>query len=219
MQIEEALKLYQTALKYHSQGLESYDKAGDAYRALFESEIFRYPESLSELRRYQLYGAPPEDAFGLYDAAEHVPVVATGSAESAPSTLPQILHLSYKNHGEYLLELLRSNVRNDIGSEKDSTSITGTYGRPSLTAASALEYFVEALGKDSTDIDLWRRTSSVASLLGGRRMARYCLEAALDKQTSGGSGSLIMPSIQDSLAASDYTKVRLLRFFLLQHMF
>ncbi|KAF2236102.1 hypothetical protein EV356DRAFT_513347 [Viridothelium virens] len=207
VQIEEALKLYQTALKYHSQGPQSYDKAGDAYRALFESEIFRYPESLSELRRYQLYEAPPEDALRPYDAAQKTAVVATGSGESAPSTLPQILHLSYKNHGEYWLELLRSGIGKTTGDGRDTGAVNFTYGQPSATAAAALEYFVEALDKDGTDLDLWRRTSSITSLLGSQRTARYCLEALLDKHARGTGGPLTLPGIQDSLAASDYAKI------------
>lgn len=143
---------------------------------------------------------------GLYDAAEKTPVVATGSVESAPSTLPQILHLSYKNHGEFLLELIRSRFKND---GNGLSAATGTHDRPSISADSALDYFVEALDKDSTDPDLWRRTSSIASLLGSRRTARYCLEALLDKQARGSTGSLTLPGIQDSLAALDYAKVQL----------
>ncbi|KAI9660091.1 MAG: Histone transcription regulator 3 [Bathelium mastoideum] len=207
VQIEEALKLYQTALKYHSQGPHSYDKAGDAYRALFESEIFRYPESLSEVRRHQVYGAPPEDELRPYDAAEKLPIAATGSVDSAPSTLPQILHLSYKNHGEYILDLLRSGRDEGIVTAGAATAQITSRGQPLVTADAALEYFVEALDKDSTDLDLWRRTSSIAASLGSRRMARYCLEALLDKQTNGVTRALTLPGIQDILAASDYDKI------------
>lgn len=46
IQIEEALKLYQIALKYHSEGPQSFMKTADAYKALFDSDIFKYNESL-----------------------------------------------------------------------------------------------------------------------------------------------------------------------------
>ena len=42
IQIEEALKLYQTALKYHSEGPQSFLKTAAAYKELFDSEIFKY---------------------------------------------------------------------------------------------------------------------------------------------------------------------------------
>ena len=207
VQIEEALKLYQNALKLHSQGPQSYDKAGDAYRALFESDVFRYPESLSEARRYQNYSASPENALGLYDAAVKAPVAATGSADSAPSTLPQILHLSYKNHGEYLLDLLRLQQGRSSVTFNEGAVNVGGHVRPHVTADAALEYFVEALDKDGTDLDLWSRTSSIASSIGSHRLARYCLEALLDKQMSGPAGALSLPGIQESLATSEYNKV------------
>ena len=35
------------------------------------------------------------------------PTQSTGAADSAPNTLPQILHLSYKNHGQFLLESMQ----------------------------------------------------------------------------------------------------------------
>lgn len=47
LQVEEALKLYQNALKLHSQGYRTYDAAREAYDELFRSEIFSYPEALS----------------------------------------------------------------------------------------------------------------------------------------------------------------------------
>ena len=42
------MKLFQTALKLHAQGPRFFDEAADAYDALFESEIFKYPESKTE---------------------------------------------------------------------------------------------------------------------------------------------------------------------------
>ena len=43
-----------------------------------------------------------------------------------------------------------------------------------------LDRFSEALDKDDTDVELWRRVSRVGGLLGSRRIARFCLEAVLE---------------------------------------
>ncbi|KAI9703488.1 MAG: Histone transcription regulator 3 [Bogoriella megaspora] len=201
VQIEEALKLYQNALKYHSQGSQSYGEAGAAYKALFESEIFRYPESLSELRRNELYGLASTDDIDTYEAAAVLPAATIASSESAPSTLPQILHLSYKNHGEYLLELTRR--ARDLATGEQESHNSENLQR----VRSALQYFVEALDKDGKDRDLWRRTSSVASAVGSQRLARYCLETVLDQQSDTSSGIPMPASILDSLAVSDYMKI------------
>ncbi|THY22354.1 hypothetical protein D6D00_06902 [Aureobasidium pullulans] len=107
IQIEEALKLYQTALNFHSDGPPSYTQAAEAYSALFESDIFKYPESQQELKRLELYGPQPET--DDYYSHHEVHVVPTG--ENAPSTLPQIIHLAYKNHGQFLLESLQHKLR------------------------------------------------------------------------------------------------------------
>ena len=62
IQIEEALKLYQNALKLHSQGPAFYAYAREAYTTLFKSEIFRYPESISDYRRSVLLDTTSQDA-------------------------------------------------------------------------------------------------------------------------------------------------------------
>ena len=102
IQIEETLKLYQAALKYHSEGPSSFDKAAEAYRQLFESEIFHYPESQTELRRIELYGPSVDLEDGLLDIAAPTGF-SSGNLETNNSTLPQILHLSHKNYAQFRL--------------------------------------------------------------------------------------------------------------------
>ncbi len=41
IQLEEAFKLYQNALKLHSQGPQYHVQACEAYRELFQSEVFK----------------------------------------------------------------------------------------------------------------------------------------------------------------------------------
>ncbi|QDS75781.1 hypothetical protein FKW77_008870 [Venturia effusa] len=176
LQIEDALKLYQTALKFHSEGPPSYDHAQEAYAALFQSDIFKYPESQAELKRFE---AVPEyeelwnDGLGL--AAD--PVQLAVPTDNAPNTLPQIIHLSYKNHGQFLLDLLQHRIREHL---RDNPDIPLAPKVIADTARVPLAHYSDALDKDDTDVDLWRCTSSVATLVGSNRIARFCLEAVLD---------------------------------------
>ncbi|KAF2198231.1 hypothetical protein GQ43DRAFT_434454 [Delitschia confertaspora ATCC 74209] len=191
IQIEEALKLYQAALKYHSEGPRSFDKAAEAYKALFESEIFTYPEALSEYGRHELYGDSLEFDSIFQDDSETGPVQLAGGNESAPNTLPQILHLAYKNHGQFLLELTQHRIRQHGVSEQEAA--------PRILAA--LNYFAEALDKDDADLDLWSRTASVGALLRSRRITRFCLEAVLDGDDELFDSILRLPGLEEGFAA------------------
>lgn len=195
IQIEDALKLYQAALKYHAEGSGSFQKALDAYNELFQSEIFKYPESHSQLRRQELYGSELnyDDAFEDEFVSGPVQLVATG--ESAPNTLPQILHLAYKNHGQLVLDMLQAKVRESLGANADDLRRNAR-----AVAKNALVYFAEALDKDDTDLDLWGRTASVAALVGSERVSRYCLEAILDDEEEGINGVLSLPGVAEGFA-------------------
>lgn len=179
IQIEDALKLYQTALKYHSSD-KTLDQAGGAYKELFESDIFKFPESQSEYNRIesiQEYGG--EEGSRIGEAQDSTPP-NQNVADNAPSTLPQILHLSYKNRAEYELDLLRVAAENLT--LQDGNGEVG--GAKSLDVfrqkcQKALEDFAEALDKDENDSDLWRRASRISETLGSLRAFRFCLEAAL----------------------------------------
>lgn len=191
IQIEEALKLYQTALKLHSEGPQSFEKTAEAYKALFESEIFKYPESFSEYKRHELYGDTLVFDTILQDDFDAGPVQSAGGNESAPNTLPQILHLSYKNHGQFLLETMQHWIRRHgaIPYEQGSSHVTGI-----------LTYFAEALDKEDTDLDLWLRTASVAAMLGSKRITRFCLEAVLDGNDELHATLLRLPSLEEGFA-------------------
>ena len=192
IQIEEALKLYQTALKYHSEGPQSFDKTAAAYKALFESEIFKYTESLSEYHRHEVFGDTLVFDSILEDDFEAGPAQAAGAADSAPNTLPQILHLSYKNHGQFLLESMQHWI-------SQHGAIPQMEGWNSLHGA--LNYFAEALDKEDTDLDLWLRAASVAAMLGSKRLTRYCLEAVLDGNDEQWESLLQLPGLQEGFAS------------------
>ena len=190
LQIEDALKLYQNALRLHAEGPSAYDEAAEAYQELFASEIFSYPESQTELRRLELYG-PLTDAEDLELSPETGAVVASSGFDSGPSTLPQILHLSHKNYAQFKLEYLSARL-NTL--QLDLKHILAD-------ASSALGHFVQALDKDDSDLDLWRRTAAVGEVLDSKRVARFCLEAVLDADEEGGRGVSAFPSLEEGLAS------------------
>ena len=191
IQIEEALKLYQTALKYHSDGPASFEKTAAAYRELFASEIFKYAESLSEFQRHEAFGESLVFDSILEDDFDTGPAQATGAAESAPNTLPQILHLSYKNHGQFLLESMQYWI-SQHGAVPQLERWNNIRG--------ALNYFAEALDKEDTDLDLWLRAASVSAMLGSKRLTRYCLEAVLDGNDELWENLLRLPGLEEGFA-------------------
>ena len=197
LQIEDALKLYQTALKYHAAGPDSYELAAEAYAELFRSDIFQYPESQIELRRIELYGPVTEVDDLWQDDFSPEAVVASGSADTGPSTLPQILHLSHKNYAQFKLEYLTARL--DI--------LHVTLNQILSDATTALDHFVEALDKDDSDLDLWRRTSNVGEMLDSRRIARFCLEAVLDGDDEALGNALSLPGLDEGLAGEQLRKL------------
>ncbi|KAF8857800.1 hypothetical protein BDZ45DRAFT_623207 [Acephala macrosclerotiorum] len=164
LQIEEALKLYQAALKLHSQGPASYPDAAAAYTKLFTSEIFKYPESETEFTRID---NNPELEYS--DAYPLGLDVGAGGVEGA-QTLPQILYLAYKNHGQFILDCVKSRTRLE------------PMNKPAIDyqVHAAIKNFALALASDESDTELWRRAARIGATLGSTRIARYCLEAAVE---------------------------------------
>ncbi|KAJ5105866.1 Tetratricopeptide-like helical [Penicillium alfredii] len=172
LQIEEALKLYHNALKLHSQGPDFYPQAAEAYDALLNSEIFKYPESLSDFKRGASQDAP---ATSISDesAAE---AIAEFNVSDSTSSLFQTLYLSYKNYGKYILDSVQ-----DSAQHVPKTPETGSETTRKIVEASrdALGSFAEALERDDTDLNLWRQSARLSSALHSYRLARYCLESVL----------------------------------------
>ncbi|KAI4176796.1 MAG: hypothetical protein LQ346_007796 [Caloplaca aetnensis] len=185
IQIEEALKLYQNALKLHSQGPRFYAEAEEAYSALFQSEVFTYLESLPESQRIEYYPEVADDASGNYEQLVEDPVTAA-SADGVPSTLPQILYLSYKNHGHFLLDRLKWRLQVASKQGHDQILLEKEAKETSEQIASSLKFLVEALDRDDTDVELWRQLSKIGESLGSKKIARFCLEAVLDREKVAG---------------------------------
>ena len=175
------MKLYQNALKLHSLGPQYYDAAENAYNELFRSEIFTWEESLSETQAIERYNNTIDSDDDSEVALTPTLTVAVTGADGTPSSLPQILYLAYKNHGQFLLDRLRdhlSRVERDIRSDRSIHGISSL-----LDVPLSLKFFVEALDKDDSDLELWRLVSRIGNFLGSHRIARFCLEALFDGES------------------------------------
>ncbi|OKL60346.1 Histone transcription regulator 3-like protein [Talaromyces atroroseus] len=193
IQIEEALKLYQNALKLHSQGPAYYSQAKDAYASLIQSEIFKYPESISDFQRITSDGDTDDasaDAFGGIDAND-----------AAASALPQTIFLSYKNNGQFLLDVLKETLR------KQPTTVDEQRLTVAKDARSAIELFAEALERDDTDLDLWRKSARIGGTLNSYRLARYCLESVLVGDDNEVEVRAEQLGLDEAFAAEDLRKV------------
>ncbi|KAL2121120.1 hypothetical protein VTJ04DRAFT_5147 [Mycothermus thermophilus] len=194
IQVEEALKLFQNALKLHSQGPQFFDQAADAYNALFESEIFRYPESKTDYERAE---AGLEGALALEPGlAQGLPLVPADVIEPTDSGLPQALYLSYKNHGQFLIDRIRHKVRS-AGTKKEALLEDSAVQED---ARKALDDFCAALDRDPSDAELWRKAARVAAFLGSTRISRYSLEAAIELDDDPAVDDVEPPSLAEAFA-------------------
>lgn len=205
-QIEEALKLYQNALKLHSQGPSYFGEAEAAYKALFKSEIFSYPESISLSKQIDTIEDNEDfDAIGGLDTGT-VDLPAVG-ADEAPNTLNQILYLAYKNRGQYLLDWLKHEL---LRIRKGNTEVQDAELHKTIrqNVVASLFSLVEAVHRDETDTHLWRLISRLSYFLRSKRTARFCLEAILD---SGDADDDIRPEPQglEEIFAAEQLKVLL----------
>lgn len=207
IQIEEALKLYQNALKLHSLGPRFYDEAEKAYNALFHSEVFTYLESLSESQRVEYYGEAAEEFISSHEPPATEPVLVAASADGAPSTLPQILYLSYKNHGHFILDSIKWRLHQASKQDAGQPAIAKEPESFSEEIASSLRFLVEALDRDETDIELWRQLSEIGKSLGSTRIARFCLEAVLDREEVAGDAWPEPLGLQELFAAESLRKL------------
>jgi len=183
IQLEEALKLYQNALKLHAQGPKYYEQAAEAYDVLFKSDVFKYPESLTDFTQ-EIPDVELEPEFPLEEG--FLPV-----SDDGPSTLPQVLYLAYKNHGQFIMDCLKHQVR-----------IEQSLPRSDIIpkAQAALEQFTQALARDESDTELWRRAARVGEILGSKSIARYCLEAAVEVDDDPTLGEVDPANLEEGFA-------------------
>jgi hypothetical protein len=171
LQIEEALKLYHNALKLHAQGPEFYSQAAEAYEALLNSEIFKYPESVSDFKRGAF-----EDAQTQETSDEATEPIGEFNVNDSTSSLFQTLYLSYKNHGKYVLDAVQESIRT---APKTPESKKEAQKKLMETSRKALQSFGDALERDDSDLNLWRQSARLSGALQSHRLSRYCLESVL----------------------------------------
>ncbi|KAI0009676.1 hypothetical protein F4779DRAFT_356321 [Xylariaceae sp. FL0662B] len=191
--IEEALKQFQSALKLHAQGPQYYHDAAIAYRAVFESDIFRLPESATEFERAERQSDPrhlgPDVSFSQ-------PLdVSQADIDGSDSSLPQTLYLAYKNHGQFALDRIRHRVK----AEENATAVLEDK-KVLAQAYKALYEFSTALDHDPSDAELWRRAARVAAFLNSARVGRYCLEAAIELDDDPAVEEVEPPSLAEGFA-------------------
>ncbi|KKY29848.1 putative histone transcription regulator 3 [Diaporthe ampelina] len=193
LQVDEALKLFQNALKLHAQGPQFFDEASEAYDSLFLSDIFKLPESTTEYERAERLQnpfLPLESNFGTG-------LDVTGAdPDGSAATLPQALFLSYKNHGQFILDEIRHKAKSA------GPSTTAVFEEPEVIASArkALDDFTAALDRDPSDAELWRRTARTAAFLDSTRMSRYCLEAAIELDDDPALVEAEPPSLAEGFA-------------------
>lgn len=187
IQLEEALKLYQNALKLHAQGPTYYEQAAVAYDMLFKSDVFKYPESLLDFTQ----DIPSVDLEPEPEPESPLEVGFAPAYEDGPSTLPQILYLAYKNHGQFIMDCLKHQMK-----------ISPAVPRSGLApqAQHALEQFTQALARDESDTELWRRAARVGEVLGSNTISRYCLEAAVEVDDDPTLGEVDPGNLEEGFA-------------------
>ncbi|KAI9674567.1 MAG: Histone transcription regulator 3 [Trizodia sp. TS-e1964] len=199
VQIEEALKLYQNAIKLHSGGISQVREAGAAYMELFRSEIFSYPESQSSYQRLE----SDADGTAISRELEYTHVLQWDD-DGAPSTLPQLLYLSYKNHGQFALDFLKHCYQSpEAMAEGHHAQVPPHQEDIDKSVDLAIGYFAEALDRDETDVELWRRTARMAGVLDSKRIFRYCTESALDAEGEGFEGALPPTGLEEAFAREE----------------
>jgi hypothetical protein len=205
IQLEEALKLYQNALRLHSLGPEYQHQAADAYKELFNSEIFRYPEAVSDFTRDELDSGVGETVASDSTLSQLDVVPPVSSIQVSPSSLPQIIYLSFKNYGQFLLDqhaqdYVHHETTSDVHRSHESRDLL-------LVCSKALKQFAEALERDDTDLDLWRKAAKVAHICFSDRIVRFCLESVLAGDDEGANEVVEILGLEEALAAGQLRDV------------
>lgn len=199
IQLEEAFKLYQNALKLHSQGPQYFQEARIAYDDLLKSEIFKYPEVVSEFAHDEL----DDDAT---IAASHADVASlsllpSNAAESSASSIPQLIYLTFKNRGQFLLDV----ARHQLSRQKASRSELSRFYAQSCKES--LKQFAQALERDDTDLDLWKKAARISEVLSSQRLARFCLESVLAGEDEDGQQTVDVAGLDEAFAAGELEEV------------
>ena len=201
LQLEEAFKLYNAALRLHSQGPDFYEEALQAYIEVFRSDVFKDPEFTSGYAQDQLddhdTGDAPHSASG--DAA--LALLPTNAADPSANSIPQLMFLAYKNRGQFVLESTRQQA---LACHNDPTQTALLWFD---RCRKALHDFAEALERDDTDLDLWKKAATVADVFSSQRIVRFCLESVLAGDDDASDGGIDLSGLDEAYAAGELDKV------------
>lgn len=200
IQLEEAFKLYQNALKLHSQGPDSFQEAKDAYAELLQSEVFKYPEVVSDFAHDEL------DEEVTTSAAHHdtgaLALLPSNAAESSASSIPQLIYLAFKNRGQFILDVARHQLSDKHGPRVD---LCRYYAK---ACTESIADFAKALERDDTDLDLWKKAARIAEvLLSTQRIARFCLESVLAGDDDDTAQAIDLSGLDEAFAAGELEEV------------
>ena len=215
IQLEEAFKLYQNALRLHSLGPLHYDEAREAYDELFNSEIWKYPEALSDFEHDLLDTISPSAP--TQDDSAIIPVLTNGTADTANS-FPQLVYLACKSRAQFEVDAAVASQ-----SHSDKPSRSEQFDRYRAACYTSLINATNALARDDTDIDLWKRAGRVAEILESVRIIRFCLESVLagdeegleaidlsglDEAYAKGELHSVLQQLQDDLSSARISKAQ-----------
>ncbi|KIW10380.1 hypothetical protein PV08_11342 [Exophiala spinifera] len=199
IQLEEAFKLYQNALKLHSQGPEYFEEALAAYHDLLQSEVFKYPEAISDYSHDETEDDPAAASIATDTAA--AALLPSSAAESSASSIPQLLYLAFKNRGQFLLDVAHHKVPDKNGSRAELCRFYVNACNKSIRD------FAKALERDDADLDLWKKSARVAGVLSSQRVARFCLESVLAGDDEDAEQTIDLSGLDEAFAAGELEEV------------
>lgn len=201
LQLEEAFKLYNAALRLHSQGPEYYEETFHAYAELIRSDIFKDPEFVSGYAQDQLDDHEGGDASAPAPEDAALALLPTNAADPSANSIPQLIFLAYKNRGQFVLEYSRRQVNQDLVGQDKLAFFWSDACRK------ALKDFAEALERDDTDLDLWKKTSKVAEVFSSQRIVRFCLESVLAGDNDASDEAIDLSGLDEAFAAGELSNV------------
>ena len=201
LQLEEAFKLYNTALRLHSQGPDFYEEAFQAYLEVFRSDVFKDPEFTSGYAQDQLDDHDSGDVLPSASGEAALALLPTNAADPSANSIPQLMFLAYKNRGQFVLELTRQQA-SAYPSDASETALLW-----SDKCRKALQDFAEALERDDSDLDLWKKAATVADVFSSQRIVRFCLESVLAGDDDASDGGIDLSGLDEAYAAGELDKV------------
>jgi hypothetical protein len=197
LQLEEAFKLYNAALRLHSQGPGYYDEAFQAYLEVFRSDVFKDPEFASGYTQDQLDDNESGDVPPLASEDAALALLPTNVADPSANSVPQLMFLAHKNRGQFVLEFTKQQI---LTHPDDHSRVAFLWFD---NCRKALQDFAEALERDDSDLDLWKKAAKVADVFSSQRIVRFCLESVLAGDDDAFDEGIDLSGLDEAYAAGE----------------